>query len=505
MPFRIPHRLLIVALPGLLLAGCLAMSPEPLTPQESAESTEAVLARVAKEREPVPAQISLEWAMARALRLNLDRRVRMMEATVALGQFDTSRFDMLPRMATEAGYYWRSNDPITRPRDSITGRPSLANPQISSEREHFAASAGPTWSVLDFGTSYFTAKQLGDKTLIALERRRKAMHQLMMQVQSAFWKVAVAQRLGRQVAETVRLAEDSLAEARQAEKELVRSPVDSLRAQKTLLESVRTLEMVQRELAAAQVELADLLNAPQGVPLVVVEPVFRPEGVLAGVDVAELEEVALGHNADVTEAHYNARIAAQESRKAITRLFPNISFDYKARFDDDSYLIYDNWQTAGATLTFNLFNLLTLPRDLRLIEAGEELAERRRMSALMAVVAQVHLARLEYSTALESYRRAEEMAGVDQRLLAHVELQFQTQFQSRTELVAARTNAILGLQRRYQSIVGLQMATGRLQSTLGLDPVAGPVDALATEELAARLRSYLLAWDGEGWRELLAN
>ena len=503
MSFPSLTRFLLAAACAVLLAACVGMTPEPLTRTESAEATEAVLARVAKEREPIPAAVTLEWAMARAMRLNLDRRVRMMEASVALGQFDTSRFDMLPRLATEAGYYWRSNDPITRPRDSVTGRPSLANPQISSEREHFAASSGPTWSVLDFGTSYFTAKQLGDKTLIALERRRKAMHQMMMQVQSAFWKVAVAQRLGAEVAETVRLAEASLEEARVAERERLRSPVDSLRAQKTLLESVRTLEAVQRELAAAQVELADLLNAPQGTSLVVVEPVFRPEIGLVGVDVAELEEVALGHNADVTEAHYNARIAAQESRKAITRLFPNLSFDYKARYDDDSYLKYDNWQTAGATITFNLFNLVTLPRDLRLIEASEELAERRRMSALMAVVAQVHLARLEYGTALQSYHRAEEMAGVDQRLLTHVERQLQAEFQSRTELVAARTNAILGLQRRYQAIVALQMATGRLQSTLGLDPVAGPVDTLATDELAARLRTYLTSWEGDGWRDLL--
>lgn len=498
-----PHPIVLASVLGVLLVGCLAMEPEPLTRPESAEATAAVLARVNKEREPVPAAISLDWAMARALRMNLDRRVRMMEATVSLGQFDNARFDMLPRLATEAGYYWRSNDPISTPRDSVTGKPSLAHPQISSEREHFGGSVGPTWSVLDFGTSYFVARQLGDKTLIALERRRKAMHQMMMQVQSAFWKVAVAQRLRGQVGETVRLAEASLEEARISERELLRSPTDSLRAQKTLLESVRTLESVQRELSAAQVELADLLNTPQGVPLVVVEPDFKPEGVLVGVDVAELEEVALEHNSDVTEAHYNARIAAQESRKAITRLFPNISFDYKNRYDDDSYLKANDWQTAGATITFNLFNLITLPRDLDLIGASEELAERRRMSTLMAVVAQVHLARLEYGTALESYRRSDEMASVDQRLLSHVERQLQAEFQSRTELVAARTNAILGLQRRYQSIVALQMATGRLQSTLGLDPVAGPVDELTTAELAQRLRSYLRAWEGDDWRELL--
>ena len=71
----------------------------------------------------------------------------------------------------------------------------------------------------------------------------------------------------------------ALADARKAEAEQLRSPLEPLRYQRQLLENVRLLEAIQEELSASRIELASLMGLPPGMDtqnLRVVEPAFNP-------------------------------------------------------------------------------------------------------------------------------------------------------------------------------------------------------------------------------------
>ena len=484
---------------ALFLPGCLSMRPEAMSSEEVARRNAATLELLAAEKEPLPAELTLGFAYARALQHNLDRRVKAMETAIAFGQFDLAKYETLPKLMAEAGYYHRDNESIVRSRDSKTGQPSLANPSISSERNHLATSVGPTWSLLDFGASYYGAKQAGDRALSAAERRRKSTHLLLAEVRSAFWRVSVAQRLEPEVTETLRAAEAALAEARRMEQERLRPPTESLRLQKALLENVRQLEALRQDMQASRIELAHLLSAPAEARFTVREPTFAlPPGVV-DVPAAELETAALAHNPDVAVALYDARIAQLEARKAIVKLFPSVTFDYELHHDTDSYMINNSWNTASARISFDLFRFATLSRDLESIELTEQLARRKQMAVLMSVVAQVHLARLEYRTALHAYGRADELSQVDGRLRDIAVRQGKEEAQSKLDVVSARTAAIVSLGHRYQAIVQAQAAMGRLQSTLGVDPVAEAALDLPTEQLAQRLDAYLAGWQDGSW------
>ncbi|TWC71799.1 TolC family protein [Herbaspirillum sp. SJZ099] len=116
---------------------------------------------------PIAGPLSLDEAIARALKYNLDRRVKMMEEALALNQLDTATWDMLPRFMAQAGYSRRNKDLITNSVDSVTGQPSLSHPYISSDSAHATFDLGLTWNLLDFGLSYIAAKQQADRVLIA--------------------------------------------------------------------------------------------------------------------------------------------------------------------------------------------------------------------------------------------------------------------------------------------------------------------------------------------------
>lgn len=469
----------------LLVSGCAQLTPEPVRqPTLLAQST---LDRASAQRgvEPVTGPISLPQAMARALKYNLDRRARMMEEAIALGQLDLSKFDMLPRVMASAGYRHRSEDNTTRAVDSVTGAPSLANPFISSSRDHTVSDFGVTWNLLDFGLSYVSAQQNADRVLIAAERRRKASHILLQDVRTAFWRTASAQKLRTKIRDSIVLAEEALVDARKAEDERLRSPIESLRYQRQLLENLRLLEGIDQELASAQIELATLVNAPPGTALQVIEPAEELSDAILEQPVESLETVAIANNADLREQHYNVRIAQAETRKVFFKLFPNLNLNANLKYDTDKYLVHNSWNETGAQLSFNLFNLLSAPSQMRLTEAGIALADQRRVTMQMAVLAQMHLARLYYANSLKQFRRADAIWSVDERINQHGANRAKAESQGKLEQVSNNTTAILSLLRRYQALALAHAASSKLQAVLGVEPAVESQLGLPLAELSA--------------------
>lgn len=476
-------------------AGCAALNPEALQPSEVIATVQDDSKKLAAEIEPLRGPLTLEEAIARALKYNSERQLKALEEAVAYGTFDAQRHDMLPKLVADAGYHYRNKDLVTRSQDSVTGQPSLANPYISSERDYKTAELGFSWSLLDFGQSYLAARQNADRFLIAAERRRKATHNLIQEVRTSYWRVVAAQVLNERLSKTIREAEAALGKARQVESERLRTPLEPLRYQRQLLENLRMLELIQQELASARVELAALISLPIGQEFQVVEPQGALNPVWLERPVERLEEHALLRNPDLRESIYNARIARQETRRAMLKLFPGLSFNYAIKHNDDSFLINKHWNEAGVQLSFNLLGLVSLPAQMRLAEAGENLADRKRMATQMAVLAQLHLARLQYAHATRLYERSEQIAQVDKRIADHVANQEQAAKQNRQELVAQQTAAILSVLRRYQALSNAHAAASRLQATLGLEPHIDGGEGQSLAQLTGAVAGSLRVWE----------
>lgn len=480
---------------ALTAAGCGSLRPKPVAEADLAVVNQADKLAALTNVTPLTGTLTLEEAIARALKFNLDRRSKLMEEAIAVNRLDASRFDMLPKLTAQAGYRTRDQETTVRSKDSVTGAPSLSNPSISSDRSYTASEIGLSWSLLDFGTSYYQARENSDRVLASAERRRKAMHLLVQDVRTAFWRTASAQRLQGQVRSAIALADEALVDARKAEEERVRSPLDSLRYQRQLLENLRLLEATNQELTSARVDLLQLINLPLSSDVRVAEPAAAPGRAILELPVEQLEDLAASRNADHREQFYNVRVANNEARKAISRLYPNLTYNLGAKYSTDGYLINQSWNEAGLQLSFNLFNLISGPAQARLAEAGTELAEHRRMASQMALLAQVHIARLQYETALQQFERADAVADVDQRISILINNRQQAQAQSKLEVVANQTSAILSLLRRYQSIAQAHSAAGRLQSTLGLEPAVGDTNKIPLNELTTTVAQALSSWD----------
>ena len=491
--FGSPATLLSLVCTLVSIAGC-AVSPTPIKQADFIRDVVADRRAAEAISEPITGPLSIEDAVARALKFNLERRVRMLEEAVALGQFESGRYDMLPRLVAQAGYRSRSEDLVTRSKDSVTGLPSLANPAISSDRSSGYTDLGLTWTMLDFGISYFNSKQNADRVMVAAERRRRAMHQLMQDVRSAFWRTLAAQRLEGQVRDAVKLAEEALEDARKVENERVRAPIDSLRFQRQLLENLRLLETAQQELATARVDLLNLINAPLGTALTVVQPAEGLGRKVLELPAEQLERVAIERNAELLEQFYNSRIAVDETRKVLTRLFPNLSLNFNVKYDSNSYLVHRDWNEAGLSLSYNLLNLMSGPAQMKLAEAGVALANQRRMATQMATLAQLHLARIRYDNSLIQVGRAQAIAAIDERIARIASDREAAQAGSKLEAVANRTSSILALSRLFQAMSDAYVAASRLQATLGLEPDFESMQDIPLDRLTALVRESDRSW-----------
>ena len=305
-----------------LFAGC-AVVPEQLTDSEVRNRVNSDQALLYVEQEQVFKPISFEEAVARALKYNLDYRLKLMESALASGLANLSRYDMLPNLLANAGYASRNNDSGGNSVDIDTGQRTLTN-STSQERNRQLASAEFSWNMLDFGVSYFRAKQQADQYLIAEERRRRVIQNILQDTRASYWRAVGAQRLARDAEVLGERAKSALERSREAEAQGLLPPRDALNYQRMLLDAVALLASRRQELEFAKRELAALMNVTPGTDFTVVEGV-EPALMPVPFNIAELELIrAETRSLNSQYQRYSAYAAAQT---AFGRIYNSIGLE----------------------------------------------------------------------------------------------------------------------------------------------------------------------------------
>src|SRR5688572_4618990 len=296
-------------------------------------------------QEAIEKPLSLAEATARAIKYQADHRQRRMEEAAAAAQLEVARFDLLPRITGNAGYNWRNNDSFGfgfTPDGTIS-----TNPTASVERVYSTGGVGIAWNVLDFGVSYFRARQMSDQKLITEERRRKAVQTLMHDVRVAWWRAEAAQRLLPATDALLTEIDQGIEKTRVIESGRLLPPVQTATLRRALLDLAQQIALRRQELAQSRIELAALINTPPGVEYRLVGAEENREVLDLTADVEALELMALRNRPELAEEGYRARISRDEARKAMVGLIPNVSLDLGRNFDANKYLLNNTWTSVG--------------------------------------------------------------------------------------------------------------------------------------------------------------
>ncbi len=481
----------LAAFCAFTLSAC-AVTPQPFSAKDTRLRVHSDLVAMFADQEPLTKPLSVHEAMARAVSYNLEARLRVMEHALAQQQIDAASMEMLPRMAADAGFVGRDNVSAASSESLITRRQSL-EPSTSQERNRSVGDLNVVWNVLDFGVSWIGAKQQADRALIAEERRRKVVHNIIQDVRSAYWRAAAAERLiGRidRLAGRIRQAQAASAEMGASG---VVDPIEALSYRRALVDALRQLETQRKELALARTELAALINLPPGSTLKLA-PAGAPLRARLASEPSRMEELALTLRPELREEDYQARISSAEARKALLALLPGIQLSGCVHADSNSFLVNNNWADYGLKVTWNLLRLFSGPATVAAAEAGEDVAVARRRALTMAVLAQVHVARADYADAQRQYGHAVELDRLDRKILVQLRNRETTGAGGELATIQAELSALQSALRKDLAEAELHNAFGRVHVTIGADPLPATLAATDVASLARALAENEAAW-----------
>ncbi len=473
---------------AVLLSGCGAIKPTPLTQDEITNRVNQDRAAMYRDQEAVSGTLTLSDAMARALKYNLDYRLKMMETTLARSQLDLSSQDMLPKLMADAGYRWRNNDSGGTSVGIDDGVVSL-RPSTSEEREHYLADATFSWDVLDFGMSYFRAQQQADEVNIAEERRRKVLQNIVQEVRDAYWRALGAQRLLKETEPLADQIASALAKTREAEQAGILPPVEGLEYQRALLDAMTTLNQKRQQMEMAKSELLALMNVPPGTPVVLDDKPLPLSAVPQ--DVNKLEQMALERRPELREEDYKARIDSYETKRQIASLFPNLNLFAGVNYDSNDYLYNENWIQGGVGVSMNLFKLISIPAINNNNDARKQTDDSRRMALSMAVLTQVRVAVERYKLAVYDFQIADQSAQVDQRLASISRAGSDNSLTSDLETLRTQARSIVSRFQMAGSYAEAQAAYGRVLNSVGIDLLPEQVQQTDVASLSSAIAASL--------------
>jgi outer membrane protein TolC len=486
----------------VLLSACGALTPTPYTQDEIKDRVVTDRARMFTDQEPVTGPITFHEAAARALKYNLDYRLKLMEGALATSLHDVSKFDMLPRLVAGAGYLGRSNvsGGVSEGIDLNTGRPDgiiTLRPSTSVEQYRNIANLTLSWSVLDFGVSYYRAQQKADQILMAEERRRKVVQNVLQDVRNAYWRALGAQRLIEEVNGLIVHVSKALDAAKKAEDQGLLPRLQALSYQRALLDAVSLMNLRRQDLELARAELAALMSLPPGTPMVLAD-IEEPIVSALPDDTEALERMALERRPEIMEEWYRKRVTANDINIAKAQVWPNLSIEGGPLYDSNKYLYNANWAETGMRLSLNLLKLLQWPA---LDEAQENQAktdDMRRMSLSMAVLTQVHVGKQRYELALSELKFADDIVRVDGRLLDYAKAAASASVDSQLEVIRAEARWLLARYQRQAAYSSAQAAWGRLYNSVGLDVMPGSISSHDVKTLAAEIKRTMAEWETAG-------
>jgi len=477
---------------GLVLAGC-SVTPEPLTLADHTKRVNQDVMSLFADQEPVNGAISLEEAMARAIKYNLDHRLKVMENALASHQLTSANLSMLPSLTATAGYSGRNNFAGSNS-NSLTNNTESLESSASSDRDMKTFDLSLTWNVLDLGMSWVRANQQADRLLITEERRRKVIHNIIQDVRSAFWSALSADRLLAKIAPLSQRVTIALENARKAQSGGTEEPLSALRYRRELLDTLRQLKVLNRELTAAKTRLAALMNLKPGVKYDISAAGLPVEAPDFKVDIDRLESLALVHRPELREETYQDRISHNDVKLAYLNMVPGLELNTAWNADSNSYAWEQTWFSWGSSITANLVNVFTGPQRIDLAEARTNVVTTRRLALSMAVMSQVHVSVAGYTQALAEFETSDEINQIERDILAKVTANVSAGSGGERASIRAELQSLLAELRRDLALARVRNAVGRIFVSVGADPLPETVNGHDLASISAALKVENEKW-----------
>lgn len=464
-----PGRWLVAALVLVLLlaSGCTAARIN--TPALRATNAEQDMAFVARLPRALEGPVTLQQAISYALAHNVETQLAEMQRAIQEEALTGKKMQMLPSLMAEYEVTSRSKNVPVRAEDPDTGATTLS-PSISQDRTTQDVKVTLAWNVLDFGVTYFKARQSLNRISILEEQIRRAKQRLVLEVTRAYGE-ALALSEAAELAKSLLSGHDQRLRAiRLAGFTAPDQRREGLRNEILTLESMNELARHENEAKAARARLAQLLGLAPGSELTLVRLDTARLPAPIEEDIRTLEKEAILNRAELSEKDIQEHITADDARIALARLFPSPAVFLGFERNSNSFLSVSSWFSVGMNVSWNLFAIPQNLSDRKRSELGQEAVRMERMALATAILAQLHISVLGYDEAVRQFLAREDVASRRQAYAREMEEALAQGRVGPDEVLRERKAAFQARVERTRAYAVLLAEREMVFNTLGRDP-----------------------------------
>ena len=476
------------------LASCAKRNPEPISTNDTIKVVEDDLAKIEKIKEEnelfnKDLKVDLYTAIALAIENNKDLKVKLLETSVANQRIEDVEFEMLPKMAANAGYTgserYKATTSSTVPSSDLAG--SIGSSYSTSRnRDVLEQDIGFTWNALDFGLSYIRAGQSSDRYLISKEMEKKAANNIARDVISAYWNALSAQKLLKKYDPLLVKVNKALNDSEKIQELLLQKPMDALLYQKELLDIQRALQSQKQSFVNARIELGTLMGLLPNEKFTLVET-DQPLNEL-DMKLSHMEKHALVNRPELVENHYEERISIAETKAGMRSLLPGLNFNTTWTSSNNDYLLNKGNFEYGSSIGANLLNVFRAPTINKVNELNTEVIKEQRLALSMAVLSQVHISNINYQMATEEYETSDRYYEVSRKITDQVRNAQKIARFGELELIREEASLLVAELRKDIAFSKLQFAIAQIYTSVGID-VTSKDAQMGTESFASLIKN----------------
>ncbi|OGV47829.1 MAG: hypothetical protein A2017_15995 [Lentisphaerae bacterium GWF2_44_16] len=472
---------LCIALTASLFIG--ACRNEDTIKKQRIEKADRHFQEISERVFPAETIFTLPLCIEAALKNNLDLKVYDLKETIAKENRTAEILGMLPELNVREDLTQRNNEPGSSSQSLSTGDQSLV-PSKSSDKGESYTKVELVLSTLDFGLAYFNSMQADDKVFLEGQQKRRTAQNLVVDVVSAYFRVAAAQYAVEKTERLLKMCDDIDNTLITLTKNKTISPLRGLDERKRFITVRKRLMEYRRSYENSCVELRALMGY---LPLREIKVDTKCLAKLNVIDVPNIDiltRIALKERPELYQLDLQEHITILEARKAILMMFPNVRIFADFNYSTNSFLYNQSWWEVGMRAAYNL---LKLPAQIKRYQALDKQIDEvtlRTLSMTIGVMAQVRIAQANMLEVKERYELDEKVHGAYK---AHLEFARQNAGIigkispleiNRLELETAET-AI----ERAQSLSNYYLSYYRLLNTVGVEAI----DQTQIEETVKKL------------------
>ncbi|MBR1841584.1 MAG: hypothetical protein IJ778_05595 [Alphaproteobacteria bacterium] len=410
-------------------------------------------------KSPTKIEKPLDMYMTMALALKYNYSGRVVRYQESLQKAGRSAYSALPEIVSNAGY--------------VNTNYSETSPDLKV-----------AWNILDLSTLYYMRSDELFKQNVATEERRKVIQNILQEARVLYWKALTAQRLLPVIDDAIEHITLDVDEMNIKAKELAeqgQNPETSqLVTKRKYMESIKKLSALKRDMETAHERLASLMGMHPQTEFTLVGKEYGnftlPE---IKSNLSRLEWLALTNRPELKV--HNMLTSSDDLEMIIT----DFRDENDASYRSNPAAYNQKWCTEAKEISMAVYE----GQKHGLSE--KMLADLRRQRMTSLILNQVYIAWARYTSAVEDYQIALEIAGASENIAEDITAA-KGSHAEKSQMEAAR--AIGDEIKASLAYVDMQDALGALYVTIGLDAVPYYMLDESPSRIALALRDTLEKW-----------